>query len=433
MEKTNAQPEVKAGFWGFGSPRDVGNWSLFFGTMIFGITVAMGDLTFRLISNPTIAANHSSPDLPFYFNLFNSYFAFFIMLGLMLAILLHQMRLRPKYIGVLLMCAPGIIVFSYGIYMRDLNYVYNFSFWRTFSFLMPLTGLFVLPLSLTFSPSLKIREAGIERPRTSPAIQALFVVLTAIPLTMPPLVERFLFADKVTGSVVVYLSFLLLGLMALAGSFLHYRWCVRLEAGPTIRPSGSKRRARTGPEGDRRVRVWSRPMVACAVAGILLFVIFLPPLEKVVAGPRLEINLAHGWRKSGRGIELGIVVVNRNGGVAEGDIALWISNDTINMPVANTSVIEGFGQWRVDKTIRMNVSGNVSWEKLNLSISLFYKGELVQKRMLQRGFIPCDVTLLFIAMVVTAIWLTARRERPGPSDRKRSHIQIFEKTKCRER
>jgi len=432
MKKAHAQSVVKVGFWGFGSPRDVGNWSLFFGIMIFGIAVAMGDLTFRLISDPTITASHDSPDLPFYMNLFNSYFAFFIMLGLVLAVLLHQMRLRPKHIGIFLMCAPGIIVFSYGIYMRDLNSVYYFPFWRTFSFLMPLTGIFVLPLSLTFSPSLKIREAGIERPKTSPAIQALFVVLTAIPLTMPPLVERFLFTDRVIGSVVVYLCFLLLGLMALAGSVLHYRWCVHLKAKPAVRPVNSAKRAWANPKGNRTERGGSKPMVACAVAAILFFVIFLPPLEKVVAEPRLEINQAYGHPKYGL-LEVGIVVVNRNGGTAEGEIALRISNDTINMPVANTSIIEGFGQWRVEKVIRMNASSNVSLEKLNLSISLFFKGKMVQKRMLKRGGIPCDVTLLFIAIVVTAIWLTGRRVRPGPSDRKRFHIQIFEKTKCRGR
>jgi len=223
---------------------------------------------------------------------------------------------------------------------------------------------------------------------------------------------------KAFGAVILYVSTLLLGLSTLALGLHarehHYR---KMEqeverSRPTVTPypvvvpfeTLSTRSEAPAMSPPRRMN----PMVTLCVAGALLLILFMPPLQELGSGPELEIY----WnQRSGDSdlsdrnthpvaVDVEAWVINRGAGAASGAIRLEVHNDTLRFVIGSTDSISGFGSWHVKAQIELAKNRAA---RRNVTIHLYIDDRPVDVRLMETpGFeavVPLAVAVLVKALV----------------------------------
>jgi hypothetical protein len=378
--------------------RNYGRLALAAGILASCLFLALANMAFRMVSDPENGLSYlgSSGDNGLYRDFFIVYFAISGVTGMVLATLSHSARIRHKEICLLFIGLPGLLA------LPPFMYAALVPFARGLAAVAPPLSLLLFTYVIGASPYAALAPARRVR------LRQLALAAMAISVLLVVVFEESWSQYKVAGSVIMYSGGLVLGLLALAisanvftgagGALKDGREAGWPAAdGPADGPAVG--RAPDGPEGrPRRARMeLAGPWKAVLALAIVLPIVFLPPLDRLAAGPRLEIHGLNGdigktnWT-------LTVTIINRGGQATDGPIEVQVSNGTgynMSVPVGR---VEGFGSTRV--TLKGPAEPSATKRRITLYVKLVYKGAEVDSGQIS---LPPPVCLIMPSLVPVAL------------------------------
>ena len=346
-----------------------------------GIYSFLGMLAFNMTTDAT-AIDGS-------FGLLNTYILtsaiFYIPLcfGLAIVTLLTQVRIKARG-----WCASFFLLLSALMLLPSVNTSGVMEFFA----LLPTLGMCAYLYSMGTSVITGQKKAHIVH------IKWILIIQVIITFVLLFSYEYFQTSQRATGAIVILAMFVILGVLMLGEGFLVYH-AIRIPSGVVVDKEVKARSAKPEPKKSpsRQKYDLTNPVPFIALVAMLFLVMFLPPIERLVTEPDVEI-----FDAKINGNMLKVTVINKGGMRADGGIGLIVSNSTVAFFIKGPDGIDGFEKWVCEKDVRLlNFTFNGSIKKQSLNVTLSYSGKLVD---FKRAHPPTSCAP-FIPMILLSVMM----------------------------
>lgn len=329
------------------------------------------------------------------------YFLMAAVFGLfLLAITSNKVPLGYRLASLLLMVLPGLLMWSSSLVL----------------FLVPsarglVASLPVMGAGLMAWATGTTRNSGNDEKRAA-IFQWGLALQIILPILMSVLFEAVYSNAKRTGIIIIYPSFVFLGVLAIAQGYTAYALARRKwgsvfgrKAAPTT-PQAAKESYDPSPAPRREPD--SGPVLgpaAIAVLAVIFLAALSPAAYSLSTPPQLEVREAKGTYKTGQ-VSYSFQVVNRGGRATEGPVEVWLENATYRARVETIDHLEGYG---VLNCSGKHLNGSIK-ERTRFDVVLYYNGDELDRAAL----VPpatCMIMPMLLPVVVAAWALPALMRR----------------------
>jgi len=354
--------------WKYGNLNSVRKICLLIGIIGALFYFILAYFTFQIITDPMAispflfeAGNESK-----HLTIINSYFICNFIFGLILVFLITNAALKWKRSSIALICGIGAITLPQAISSSMMFHQFiPLAFVTDFFFLVPvLRGLLsILPvfgISLLFSSIVTSSYTGLSVAQQD-QIRLLYYFKGLSLILIIILFEVFMVEGKVLGSIVMYLLFAALGFSLLLEStwlFMYIGRRVSKERSD-VKIETDIRKKITFKAAIRNYQENGNPFPLFLTIFLIILFITLPPFQKLDTPADIELIHAQGYLKD-KQTSLEIHVINKGGHAINGLLEIIIINENGNYSIASRDGLEGFGSWKVEKTVTLGDSSNIT-------------------------------------------------------------------------